>query len=280
MSTRRFRFAAAVAVTIGGLATIGGALNCAAPTRTARTIPAHVPKLVVLTYNVNFGIPGDLPTMEAIARADADVIFLQETTAEWETALRATFSHTYPHQSFHHCCGAGGLAVLSRLPFETPTYLPPPEGGWFPAQAVVLQTPLGPVQALNVHLRPPASESGSFASGYFTTPRVRAQEIATYHAALNPKLPTIIVGDFNEDRDGRAVKFLEERGFRSALPEFSPKQHTWRWPTPVLTLRMQLDHIVYDAALEPAAVQVLPLGRSDHLPVLATFEAARGRHEL
>ncbi len=44
-------------------------------------------------------------------------------------------------------------------------------------------------------------------------------------------LPTLFVGDFNESDGGRAIAFLAERGFRSALPEFAPGQTTWRWNT-------------------------------------------------
>ena len=43
--------------------------------------------LTVLTYNVNFE-RFDPATIEAIASADADLVLLQETTAQWEAALR------------------------------------------------------------------------------------------------------------------------------------------------------------------------------------------------
>jgi endonuclease/exonuclease/phosphatase family metal-dependent hydrolase len=41
---------------------------------------------------------------------------------------------------------------------------------------------------------------------------------------------------------------------------------------PVMELRGQLDHVFYDARLEPADVRVLEMGRSDHLPVVADCE--------
>ena len=130
---------------------------------------------------------------------------------------------------------------------------------------------------LNVHLRPAISNGGSVVSGYFLTPPVREREIEAFAASLDPDIPTLVVGDFNEHENGRAGRWLRERGMRSALPEFSPYAKTWRWPTSVgLTLRGRYDHIVYDPRLEPLRVAVRPVGRSDHLPVVGVFALADG----
>ena len=149
----------------------------------------------------------------------------------------------------------------------------PATAGWFPAMRVVLHTGLGPVQVLQVHLRPPFSDSGSVVSGYFTTPPVREAEIEGFTAALDADLPTLIVGDFNEGPGGSAIAVLRERGMKTALPEFAPGETTWRWRTSLGTLHHTLDHIVYDGRLEPIDTRVLRAGRSDHLPVIAVFVA-------
>ena len=225
--------------------------------------------LTVLSYNVNFGLAGDRAGIEAIRVADADLVLLQETTPHWERALREQLGADYPHMEFRHGAGAGGLALLSRRPFEDHGLLP--AQSWFPAWVVHAQTALGTVQVLNVHLRPPLGEHGSVVSGYFTTPKIREQEISVFMSALDASLPTLVVGDFNEDAGGRALHKLQVAGFRSALPEFSPSAKTWRWQIGVGTLGSCLDHVVYNGQLEPIAVEVLELGRSDHLPLLATF---------
>jgi len=59
------------------------------------------------------------------------------------------------------------------------------------------------------------------------------------------------------------------------LPEYAPNAKTWRWQVGALHLSAQLDHIAYDAALEPLDAAVLQRGESDHLPVVATFVRAR-----
>ena len=257
---------------------IAGALpSCAGtPPRHARTPASGQPTLAVMTYNLNYGLAGDDAALDAIAAEATDLVLLQETNAEWEAALEGRFRDRYPHRAFRHCCGAGGLGILSRFPFRETAYLEPPRGGWFPAWVVELQAPIGRVQLMNVHLRPQLGDSGAnlsgVVSGTITTPPIRRQEIATYLAHLRRKIPTLIVGDFNEHERGQAFEYLGERGFRSALPEFSHAP-TWRWQSSMLgTISRRFDHIVYGQGLEPLSARVVQAGRSDHLPVVAVFE--------
>ena len=249
-------------------------LACSGPERAARAPRPGRPHVTVMTYNVNFGLAGYAEALDLIAGADADLVLLQETTPEWETAIRARLGRRYPHMAFRHSetWPAGGLAVLGKRPFVDAELIPSPVG-WFPGWRVVAETPIGPVQALNVHLRPPLSDPSSFAQGYFSTKQDRRAEIEAYAARLDPGLPTIVCGDFNEDGGGRAVGFLAGRGLASALPELHPDADTWHWNTSLGPIREQLDHVVYDRArLEPLDVRVLEAGPSDHFPLVALFE--------
>jgi endonuclease/exonuclease/phosphatase (EEP) superfamily protein YafD len=229
------------------------------------------PRVTIMTYNVNFGLAGDLHGIDAIREGGADVVLLQETTAEWERVIRDELSDDYPHMLFRHCCRAGGLAFLSRYEIDDHDYVASIEG-LFPAWRVVVHSPVGPLQVLNVHLRPPISDTGSVVSGYWSTPPVRHSEISQFHGLLDPDIPAVIAGDFNEGRTGRAVDFLRDRGYDDTRPSNGP--HTWRWKTSVGTLRSALDHIVHDRALVVVDSRVIRRGRSDHLPVVATFAAA------
>jgi endonuclease/exonuclease/phosphatase family metal-dependent hydrolase len=226
-----------------------------------------------MTYNVNFGLAGDDETIAAIVEGEADLVLLQETTPEWEDALRLELSGAYPHMSFHHSGGAGGLAVLSRFAFEERELVDSPSG-WFPALVVDVDSPLGPLQVLEVHLRPPVSDSGSVVSGYFSTPAVRLDEIEAFDGHLAAGVPTIVAGDFNEREDGKAVSFLAGQGLASVLPEYHPHVKTWRWTTSVGEIEARLDHILYSPELRPYDARVVEAGRSDHLPVVAVFGLA------
>jgi endonuclease/exonuclease/phosphatase (EEP) superfamily protein YafD len=234
---------------------------------------AGAPELRVLSFNINYGVGHDPSNVAVVAETDADLVLLQETTEQSEAAFREALAGTYPHVLFRDCCNAGGLGVMSKHPIHEETYLEPTVG-WFPAWRVVVDTPLGPVQVLDVHLRPPMSDGGSWVAGYFTTRDDRRKEIEAFWSALDPELPTIVAGDFNEDEKGRAIEFLAERGLRSALPQVEPRAKTWRWQTKVGKLRLMLDHVVYGPGLELRSAEVIDRGTSDHLPVLVVLGAA------
>ena len=102
------------------LAVLLPVFGCAArPTRVAADLPPDVSLLNLLTYNVNYALAGDEPTLGAVAQADADVVCLQETTPEWESILRTNLARQFPHMEFKHSPGAGGLGVLAKLPIES-----------------------------------------------------------------------------------------------------------------------------------------------------------------
>ena len=229
------------------------------------------PDFSVLTYNVNFAAPRPDLAVRAIAEADADVVCLQETTPEWELAVRAGLGNADPYIRFRNEPAAGGMALLSKWELEGLTFRRT-DAGWFPACIATVNTPAGPVRVVSVHLRPPVSERGSFASGYLTTPPVRRSEIEEIHAAaVNPDVPSVFVGDFNESRGGAAVRYLSKRGYRSALRQFSPSASTWHWQYGPIPLRGQLDHVLHEPSLECLDARVLRKGASDHYPVLAAF---------
>lgn len=247
------------------------ALGCA--TVPLEPAAADEPTLRVLTYNVNFGLAGDEETLQAIVDADADLVLLQETTPVWAEAIRRRLGERYPHVVELGHVAAGGQMVLAKRPFDVKQTLPSPSR-WFPAMRLVAQTALGPVQVLNLHLHPPVSPSGSWVSGYFTTGPVRRAEIERFVQGLEPGLPTLFVGDFNEEANGDAIQFLKERGARDAVSDHLGSEPTWRWRVGGVTLRFQLDHVLYEGALRPVDVQIREAGRSDHLPVVAVFAAS------
>ncbi|MBU1240028.1 endonuclease/exonuclease/phosphatase family protein [Myxococcota bacterium] len=224
--------------------------------------------LTLISWNVNFGIQSDASMVKTMGKIPCDAVFLQETTPLWEAAIKRNLSTLFPHMRFIHFQGAGGLAVLSKHPInQLATILPPPRG-WFPAMAVTLQVGKTPVQVLNVHLHPPFNNRGSVVKGYFTSKSIRLREIEKYYKSLTEKLPTIVVGDFNEEKSGSAVSFLRKKGFSTSLNS----QNTWRWKTSFyLTLRSQLDHVLYRGKIALKDSRVIKTGQSDHLPVVASF---------
>lgn len=231
---------------------------------------AGAPALRVLNWNLNYGLAGHADALELIEDVDADLVILQETSPEWERALRKRFSKRYAHMAFHQCCGAGGLAVLSKHDIVDEEILP--AVSWFPAWRGVIETKLGRVQVLDVHLRPNFDDDGSIPGGIIKTPAIRQQEMEHFVAMLDDTLPTLVAGDFNEGSGG-AVDIVKRRGLVSALDRAAVSTPTWRWHG--VPFRLRLDHVFYDDdALALTAADVLEAGPSDHFPIVARFERA------
>lgn len=233
--------------------------------------PPAANQVRVMSYNVNFGIAGDAATVDAIASANPDIVFLQETNSRWQRALARLH---YPHVRFTDPPDwpAGGMGLLSKYPVVALQHLDVGAQPFF-AWRVVLDTKLGRIQVLNVHLRPPMSDGGSWVVGYFSTREVRLREIENHVAALDPKLPTLVVGDFNEEGDGKALSFLKERGFADAIATYVGNKRTWEWNvSSSVTLRFQLDHIMHDDHFIAVRAAIVEAGRSDHKPIWADFE--------
>jgi endonuclease/exonuclease/phosphatase family metal-dependent hydrolase len=231
------------------------------------------PTVRLMTYNLNWGNPDHGATLDAIAAGDADVVLLQEVTDEWRRVLRARFARQYAHQAYRlHGRAAGGIAVLSKHAITAEELWAPPPGAFFPAQRVVIDAPFGPLQILNVHLRP-CIDGGSWVRGFLTTPPVRRREIETHWKKMDYQLPTVVAGDFNEDDTGRAIHYLQHHGM-TRVPTDGPQ--TWHYET-VLDgkrtdlLKMDIDHVMIDSHFLASDAKVLDAGTSDHRPVVVTL---------
>jgi len=228
----------------------------------------------LMTYNVNFGRSGAPETAAAIRETDADVVCLQETSPQWREYLDAELKDQYPHERYRHYGQAGGMAILSKLPFRDVAYTKP-QPRFFPSWVVEVDTPLGPVQICQVHLNAPIVKEGTASlCAYLKNGETHTQELSEVFGELNAKLPRLILGDFNENDSGGGVKWLRERGFQDALSRFDTSSETWRWDYGFLTFRDRLDHIMYSQELRPASAWVVDKGKSDHLPLVAVMERA------
>src|SRR5688572_30269456 len=229
--------------------------------------------LRLMTYNLNYGNPDPKSALDAIDRADVDVVLLQEVTSEWKRLLSDRFTTKYAHSIYRiHTRAAGGLAVLSKLPIRAEEVIASPERGWFPAERLVLEAAFGDLQILNVHLRP-AIDGGSWVKGFLTTPPVRRREIEEHWKKLDYQLPTIVAGDFNEDDTGRAVDYLEHHGMKRVA---TTGPRTWHYETVVNgkttdLLKMDIDHVMIDSHFTASDAKVLDAGTSDHRPVVVTL---------
>jgi endonuclease/exonuclease/phosphatase (EEP) superfamily protein YafD len=235
---------------------------------------AAAPRFTVATYNVHADMAGDRATLFALRTLGADMVFLQEATPEWERDVRRELGDVYPHISFHPCDDRfGGLAVLSRTPFDDGLLLHG-EAGPFPAWLVTVETAIGRLQILNLHLFPPVRwRKRGWWRAYVDSQDVHLHEVQGFLPSVDPRAQALILGDLNEAADGKAVAWLTGRGFVATLEPTTP---TWHYQTELGTIRLQLDHILYRGALSLVASRVVNAGNSDHWPVVATFSRGSG----
>jgi endonuclease/exonuclease/phosphatase family metal-dependent hydrolase len=235
------------------------------------------PHFRVLTYNVNWGMPGADSAAQIIRKSGADIVCLQETTPQWEAYLHATLSREYPYMDFRDSRGrmGGGLAFLSKAPQTEVAYISS-DTGWFDGWIRKFQTPIGPVQILNVHLKPPVGNRGGFTvGGYLFTGKDRLRKMQRFFPARKAALPTLVIGDFNDTQNCAAIKWLKRQGMTNALPQFDHHSDTWQWQAGLIRLHRRMDHVLYSPDLNCCAAEVIHAGASDHFPVSATFEKSR-----
>jgi len=231
-----------------------------------------VPHVTVVTYNVNFGLAQPEHVTRFLSEAQASVICLQETHPRWEGILRTALEEEYPHCVFQEWQEAGGMAVMSRYEVRRVRVLEP-RAGWWPALLVDVATPLGTIQVLNVHLKPPLTERGCISLGaYCRAPAVHCRELAEYLAYVDRSRPLIVAGDFNENELGMAMRSLEDQGFASALSSYDRRSKTWYWKTLLgLVVNDRYDHILFNDHLDCTGAEVVATAGSDHLPVRAVL---------
>jgi endonuclease/exonuclease/phosphatase family metal-dependent hydrolase len=231
------------------------------------------PHFSVITYNINRG--SNPAQIAAVLKSNqADIICLQEADG-FERPLRAALSNDFRTIEFRDSDTrvGGEYAFLSKYKAREIAWIDS-ETGWFGGWIMSFETPIGPVQVLNVHLKPPVSRRGSWVVGYFTTRDDRRREMEHFYKSCDPNLPLIVLGDFNDSPHSASVRYLKRKHLQSALPQFDRRTPTWYWPTHLVTLRRRMDHILFSPKIEATSARVIPQGPSDHFPVEATFVKA------
>lgn len=246
---------------------------CAEPPLEPREpTPGHA-HFRIQTFNVELTDAYDADTVAAVGASGAEIVALQEASSSWKDVLLEQYIDEYPHMLFRlEAGGAGTLAMMSVYPLEDLGFRAGPDD-WHPAWHVLVHTPMGAVQILNVHLRPMFSGGDGPVDSYLSVGDDHIAQIELYSDECTDGLPTIVLGDFNEGPDGAAIAWLGDRGFDNALPLFHPGQVTWRHASVGDTFGEAIDHILFDSAFAPLDAWVEVRGDSDHLPVIAHLES-------
>ena len=213
------------------------------------------PSFTVVSANVRYRNLDRGRFVEWLRAHPADLIVVQEVTAEWAEALASQAE--YPHRYLLTRPDPYGIGVLSRWPLKsvTPVDL---AGDGLPSLTGVAVIAGRPIRFLGLHTHWPVLPA-----------LARARDVSlerTAELVRAESLPVVVLGDLNLTPDAPVfARLLEDSGLRDALagPRWQP---TWRaafWP-----LALRIDHVLVGPGLCVDAAQVGPSIGSDHRPVV------------
>ena len=207
-------------------------------------------------------------TLDALITVDADVLTLCEVTETWHGKLleHVGFHSLYPHRVICPADLADGIAVFSKINFETHSIKP-----MITKNAVVatLSHPSGRLQLITPHPMPPVS-------------RIKIRDwrpsFESIRRSVDPALPTLLIGDLNAAHWHPSFRHLVNDGFlrhvRSGVrgrwagglaPSWRPHRKAPRI--------VRLDHALISSGLHATDVSSFTIPGSDHdgLVVEVTF---------
>jgi endonuclease/exonuclease/phosphatase (EEP) superfamily protein YafD len=232
--------------------------------------PRGSASLRVLTYNVWVGNPDLAGTAALIAKIDADVVVMQETTPAFADEMRRRLGDRYPYMDFHVGPLGNGPGVMARTAPTAAHYVPSKVGmnGLWVGTFVMGGRA---VQIVDVHLHPtlPASTNPvEVASAYQRAETVRLAQLDELRAAVDPAVPAVLIGDFNAVMGSLAMARLREMGWSDGLAG------TDAATAPTYQLRglgFHIDHVLVPAGVTCSAPKIERAGTSDHFPVEAVL---------
>ena len=247
-----------------GIVVLALLLLQAAPLLWSRTSPPALgrdcggPGLSVATVNLWYRSRDGTPALAWLEAHPADIVMLQEVTAEWAQLLSVT-GDLYPHRAMHARQDPYGIGVLSRWPLLRVDYVDFAQDG-LPSLVATLDVEGRRVQVIGLHTAWPVLAG---------LQRARDRTLAGAAAlARQATLPTVIAGDFNLTPYAPAFRRLEhDAQMRDAFAN-----RLWRptWQAGFWPLALPIDHVL---APKGACVESAAIGDdvgSDHRPVLVS----------
>jgi endonuclease/exonuclease/phosphatase family metal-dependent hydrolase len=219
------------------------------------------PVLRVLTVNLYFGRADAEVIVARVRQVGADVLFLQELTADAVTRLKqAGLEDLMPHAQVELRGGARGSGIYSRFPLSEG----PPVASVHAAQpTALLELPSGEgVELVCVHPCAPAP--------------ARRGGIARWReelAVLPPpgELPRVLAGDFNATLDHAAFRDVLRLGYADAALQ-AGNALVPTWGPPGKGAVFALDHVLVDRSCAVLACSVHVVPGSDHRAVYAEIQ--------
>jgi len=220
------------------------------------------PVLRMLTLNLYRGRADAEVSVARVREVDADVLFLQELTADAVTRLKqAGLEDLMPHTQIELRSGSRGSGIYSRFPLSEGPRVAPVRAA---QPTALLELPGGKaVELVCVHPAAPASR------------RAGAVLWREELAVLSPpgEVPRVLAGDFNATLDHAAFREVLRLGYADAALQ-AGKALAPTWGPPRKGAVLTLDHVLVDRRCAVLACSVHVVPGSDHRAVYAEIQLA------
>ncbi len=218
-------------------------------------------KIRVMSYNVLATNLDFDSAIQEIRKHDPDVIAIIEYANMWHYALDR-LNDTYPHQHRDPRWHGYGIAVFSKLPFESAESIPLTRKEIDnPAASISLKVDGQLLRLIAVHVMSPTTL-------YRLELRNRQFEEIAELVAEKPT-PTILVGDMNCSPSSNYLrKLIKTGGLRDSRQGFGI-HNTWVAPTPLLSV--PIDHAFVSDTIHVHDRFVGECSGSDHHPIIVDF---------
>lgn len=195
----------------------------------------------------------------AVARAvtGADIVVFVEAQPGWAAQMPASLRAEFPYATPAIRDLNGGSLILSRYPIIASQKLPESS---FQQWAATVRTPqLGALRVVGVHPCNPYCPAGFWAR--------EAEQLRSWLAQRDPRVPTVVAGDFNAVDDHLTMRRLYDDGFRSAA-DLAGAGFVRTWPSdrrfPPL---IAIDHVLVTSDLTATEFSTFDVPRTDHLGI-------------
>ncbi|WP_328428199.1 endonuclease/exonuclease/phosphatase family protein [Streptomyces sp. NBC_00443] len=211
--------------------------------------------LTVATHNVNADNADPAGTAQDVAASGADVVALEELTADAVPTYEKALASTY---KYHSVQGTVGLWSKYPLSGVKPVDI---KLGWVRAMRAAVTTPSGQVAVYVAHL---PSVRVKVEAGFTARQRDKSADALGEAIADESLQQIILLGDLNGTMNDRALNAVTAQMRSTQGASGSGMGFSWPASFPMA----RIDQIMV-RGLEPLSSWTLPETGSDHLPVAA-----------
>jgi len=216
-------------------------------------------KLILLHANVLSNNDKYQNLIDLVDAEQPDMIFLQEVTDDWVAGL-ASLQKNYPFTYAEPRTGNFGIAVYSRIPFDSIKHVDSPPLN-YPTIIATATVGSEKLTLISTHPTIPLGKS------QFSARNQQLESIVDLVQAATT--PVVVLGDLNATVwDRHLVNVIRSSGLSSARRGFGVLP---TWPTYMPIAMIPIDHAMVSEGIAVTDMTTAKSIGSDHLPLIVTL---------